>query len=66
MHMRIFLGSLSTAINKFQKGLMTQKLQELLIQNIVIREMAFQIQKNKLRTFGNQKLSATNTSYNDK
>lgn len=51
MHMRIFLGSVSTTINKFSKEFMTQKAKELLIQNIVYkRKMAFQIQRNNIQT----------------
>lgn len=41
MHMRIFLGSMSTTINKFSKGFMTHKAQELLIQNIVYKRDDF-------------------------
>lgn len=70
MHMRIFLGSVSTTINKFSKEFMTQKAKELLIQNVVYKwKRAFQIQRNNIQTtFGKQpvgKLRATNTFCHD-
>lgn len=51
MCMGIFLGIVSTTINKFSKGFMTRKAQELLIQNIVYKRNDFSDPEKQLTNF---------------